>query len=312
MVRHKRGGADEAFTDPAVDAALDGMVQAAVASSSKGGARPRRPSMAAQPSLPPASDAAAVVPPPPPPAPPAPPSVFKKGLTTLLKDIDADVKQKRDKTEQLLVDGLAMSYRAGKAAVGVGAMGLLGQAAPPAVRIIMRMGKTVLDNLPAQTWSGVYETWKDAFSGVGDVAQSAASFATTPNGALMMGGLLVSIAARGAGKSVPEYLKDIGSAAVGSVGEKVKAVVGNIKTELDRVATKNPAADLNAEVKARLKEKETKEAMDAYLALAAEKAEREAAEALLALPAAPSGGRRRKSTKKKRTVKRRVTRRFVY
>jgi len=319
MVRHKRGGADEAFADPAVDAALDGMVDAALASSSKGGARGRRPSVAFQSSSQPLVPSDSGDSPAPAPVVAAPavapvvvaePGVLKKGLTNLMKDISADVKNKVDSTSQMLVDGLAVTYRAAKVVAGVGAMGLIGKAAPPTIEVVMGMGRTLIEHLPRQSWNDIYETWKGPFAEAGSTASSAAEFATTPGGALMLGGLLIGAAARGAGKSVPEYLKDISVTTAGTVGEKVKAVIGNIKTELDRVATKSPAADLNAEVKARLQKKATQEAADAYLAMAEEKA---AAEVLRGLSSAPVGGRRRKGRKtKKRGIKRRVTRRFVY
>jgi len=228
-------------------------------------------------------------------------------LKGLLKDVCADVKGKWNSTEQLLVDGIALTYKGVKFGVGTAATALAVRAAPPTITFVMGLGRTLLDNMPTQSWNDIYETWKTPFLEAGSTAYSAGEFATTPGGALMVGGLLLGAAARGAGKSVPEYLKDI---SVGGV-DKVKTVIANLKTELDKAAIKNPAAELNLAVKARLKEKQTKDAMDAYL----ETAEQDALKALMALPGAPVGGRRRKARKtKKRVTKRRVTKRssFAY
>jgi hypothetical protein len=316
MARRKRGGADEAFADPAVDSVLDEMVEVAIAAPVSGGVKARRPSVVFQSRSTPlavSNESGTAIVPAAAPAVPQEPSILKKGLAGLMKDVGADVKGKWNSTEQLLVDGIGLAYKGVKVTLGTAATATATatavRVAPPAITFVMGLGRTLIDNLPTQSLNDIYETWKEPFIAAGSTAMSAGAFAATPGGALMLGGLLLGAAARGAGKSIPEYLKDIG---VGGV-EKISSVVTNLKTELDKAAIKNPAAELNAEVKARLREKETKDAVDEYLTMAAERAEREAAEVLMALTNAPSGGRRRKARKtKKRIVKRNVTRRFVY
>ena len=309
MVKRNRGGADE----PIPDDILRAMVDTALAMPTKGGAKGRRPSVVFQSKSTPIAtadeSATAIVPAaapvvataPAPPVVPQEPGVFMKGLSNLMKDIGSDVKGKREYTEQLLVDGMGLAYKGTKVALGTAATALAVRAAPPTITLVMGLGKAILDKLPTQSWNDIYETWKDPFIAAGSTATSAAEFATTPGAVLMIAGVVISTAAHGAGKSVPVYLKDIGTTGVATLVQNIKAGVA--------AAVKNPAAELNAEVKARLKEKETKEAADAYLEMAKQK---EAASALMALTDAPSGGRRKVRKTKKRVVKRRVTRRFVY
>lgn len=325
MGKRKNGGAS--LRDPEVDALLGEMVS--IAETQAGGA-PKRPYVAISEQsgspvpeddvVPSAAKVQKLEP---------SKSVLKTGMSTLLEKIQSDAQATRDQSEQAVVDGLSFAYDKVKGTLAPTAIASALVLNPTPIGYVMSLAKVVMNNIPSLSWETVVANYGSTLTAAGETAMSAASMAGTPQGVLLIGGILLGAAANGAGKSIPEYLKDVGTGVGRGTVDKAKSVVADIKKEFDRVVGESPATQLNAEVKKRMSEREREIAVAAYLDIAkakdaaeAKKVEEEAASALTALmddepaPAASApatkqkadGGRRRK-TKKRSTKKRRVTRR---
>lgn len=321
MGKRKNGGAS--LTDPSVDALLGEMVSIAETQAGGAGKRGFSAMTPDPPGSPPSGSPSPVTASEDPEAKKAklaaPTSVLKAGMTTLLEKIQSDAQATRDKSEQAVVDGLSLAYDNVKGTLAPATIAGVLLVNPTPIGYVMSLAKVVLDNIPSPSWETVVANYGSTLSAVGETAVSAASMAGTPKGVLLIGGILLGAAAKGAGKSIPEYLKDIGTGVGQGTVSKAKSVVADIKKEFDRVIGEAPAAQLNAEIRKRMSEREREIAVAAYLDIAkakddaeAAKAERDAAEALAAMDVEPTGGRRRRKTKKRAIKKRRVTRRSTF
>jgi hypothetical protein len=239
-------------------------------------------------------------------------TVLKSGLTKLLEKIKTDGQAVRDISEQVIVDGLGFAYDKVTRKLIPASMVSTLVMYPAPISWVMKTAQIIAKNIPSPTWVQLATRYGSVMSTAGETALTAASFATTPKGVVMIGGILLSAAAAGAGKSVPEYVGSIGGLVGEAAKAKTKAVIGDIKKELDKHVTRSLASELNADIKKQLADQ--KIAMDAVLdiAKAADEAEakRVAEEAEKALAAPPAGGRRRKT--KKRVTKKRTTRRRLF
>lgn len=316
MGKRKNGGAS--LSDPSVDALVGEMVS--IAETQAGGVKRGFSAMTPEPPGSPSPDTTLELPPPAKVARVEPPkSVLKTGMTALLEKIQSDAQATRDKSEQAVVDGLSLAYDKVKGTVAPTAIASALLLNPTPIGYVMSLAKVVMNNIPSPSWETVVANYGSTLTAAGETAMSAASMAGTPKGVLLIGGILLGAAAKGAGKSIPEYLKDIGTGVGQGTVSKAKSVVADIKKEFDRVVGESPATQLNAEIRKRMSEREREIAVAAYLDIAkakdaaeAARVEREAAEALAAMDVEPTGGRRRRKTKKRAIKKRRVTRRSTF
>lgn len=336
MVRHKYGGADD-MSSPEVEEQLELMADAA--NEMMGGVRVQKRSSRyvesegePEPEPEPVvgnngmrvdTDGAAparaynpfdIVPIPAPAPPAAAPTpkrarIVRAGVAALLKKIEGDASATTDAAEQIVVDGLGTAYkRSGTAITGIITTALALN--PKPIVAVMNIARAIVRNVPTTSWSTLLSNYSTVIPSAVGVVYDAASFATTPQGALLVGSILLNAAARQAKKPVFTYVKDLGKAAA-------PKVIEDIQKELTRVSNISPAAALNSEIKTRLADRETKQAIAASLNqfTKAKLAEGRVPTVPFA-PVAPvkyesmssSGGRRK--TKKRGGKKRKSTRRI--
>jgi len=281
MVRRKYGGVDDS-SSPEVEEQLDLMAEAA---NEMAGGAPKRKSRfeEAEPEPEPVvenngdqgmrvdTDGAAParaynpfdnVPTPAAPAPSVAPApkrarIVRAGITSLLKKIEGDANATTDAAEQIVVDGLGIAYKnSGKAALSMITTGLALN--PKLIVVVMNIARSVVRNIPTSSWSTLLSNYSSVIPTAVGATYDAASFATTPQGALLVGSILLNAAARQAKKPVFTYVKGLASATA-------PKVIEDIKGELTRVANISPAVALNADIRTRLANREIQKDVALYL-----------------------------------------------
>lgn len=217
--------------------------------------------------------------------------ILKEGLTTLLTKIESDTNATTDAAEQAVLYGLSTAYSVGKSVGRYSFPTVTGSLLlhPTALGYVMDLARFVARNIPNPSWTQIVSAYGSTMYSAGEATLSAASFATSPQGVLLIGGILLSTAAKGKGQTIPAYLMDVGQATGAAALAKATGVAEDIKTELTRVSNISPAETLNAEIKARLDQKDTRRAIAESLNRFTEKrlAERQATPTVPFAPGPP-------------------------